>query len=63
MKKGIIITLAVVLSYLAICAFMYLYNKDNWGDIEVVSAQEKFSRFINPFFTMQRRKQEENIGI
>lgn len=59
MKKGIKITLAVVLSYLAICAFMYLYNKDNWGDIEVVSAQEKFSRFINPFFTMQRRKQYE----
>lgn len=63
MKKGIKITLAVVLAYLAICAFMYWYNKDNWGDIKAVSAQEKFSRFINPFFTMQRRKQEENLGI
>ena len=63
MKKGIIITLAVVLSYLAICAFIYWFNKDNWGDIEGTSAQEKFARFIDPFYTMKRRKQKENLGI
>lgn len=60
MKKALIITLAVVLSYLAICAFVYWYNKDNWGDIEGVSAQEKFARFINPFYTVQQRKLQGN---
>lgn len=55
MSKTVKITLLVIVSYLALCAFVYWFNKDNWGDIEAASTGEKLARFFNPFYTLQKQ--------
>ena len=41
--------LYIVIAYLVICALCYWMNSSNWQDKDVISAQEKFARFIFPF--------------
>ena len=52
MSKTVKITLLVIVS---LCAFVYWFNKDNWGDIEAASTGEKLARFFNPFYTLQKQ--------